>query len=39
VAVEPGFVTGADLWVAAGSTSNGDQKVWVSRDEGATWAG
>ena len=28
-----------DLWVAAGSTSNGDQKVWVSRDGGATWAG
>jgi hypothetical protein len=29
----------SDLWVAAGSTSNGDQKVWVSRDGGATWVG
>jgi hypothetical protein len=29
----------SNLWVAAGSTSNGDQKVWVSRDGGATWAG
>jgi hypothetical protein len=28
-----------DLWVAVGSTSSGDQKVWVSRDGGATWAG
>jgi hypothetical protein len=31
--------SGGNLWVAAGSTSNGDQKVWVSRDGGATWAG
>lgn len=27
------------LWVAVGSDSNGDQKVWVSRDAGATWTG
>ena len=27
------------LWVAVGSTSNGDQKVWVSTDAGATWTG
>jgi hypothetical protein len=30
---------GSGLWVAVGSTSSGDQKVWVSRDGGATWAG
>ncbi len=30
---------GAGLWVAAGTTSNGDQKVWVSTDAGTTWTG
>jgi hypothetical protein len=29
----------AGLWVAVGSTSQGDQKVWVSTDAGATWTG
>jgi hypothetical protein len=28
-----------DLWVAVGSTSNGDQKVWVSRHGVAGWTG
>ncbi len=27
------------LWVAVGSTSQGDQKVWVSPDAGASWTG
>jgi hypothetical protein len=27
------------LWVAVGSSSQGDQKVWVSTDAGATWTG
>ena len=27
------------LWVAVGSTSQGDQKVWVSIDAGASWTG
>jgi hypothetical protein len=31
--------SGNPLWVAVGSTSSGDQKVWVSRDGGASWAG
>ena len=29
----------AGLWVAVGSTSQGDQKVWVSTDAGASWTG
>lgn len=28
-----------NIWVAVGSTSSGDQKVWVSRDGGSNWAG
>ena len=27
------------LWAAVGSTSDGDQKVWVSVDGGASWTG
>jgi hypothetical protein len=30
---------GSGLWVAVGSSSQGDQKVWVSTDAGATWTG
>ena len=33
---EPGNET---LWVAIGSTAEGTQKVWVTSDAGATWAG